>query len=78
MKQYELDAEQQKILGDAFVMMPPQDGVQQKLEAGTQAISQLAKRLMLLSPKSKEQGMFLNKLIEANMWFSEAIRKHER
>lgn len=77
MKQYELDKEQQQLLEKSFLMMPPQDGVQQKLENGTQAISQLTKRLMMLTPKSKEQTMMVNKLIEANQWFKDAVTKNE-
>lgn len=77
MKTYELDAEQQKQLQDAFLMMPLQDGAQQKIEVGTQAISQLTKRLMVLTKKSKEQTMFINKLIEVNQWFVDAVKKHE-
>jgi len=77
MKQYELDAEQKSLLEKAFLMMPAQDGVQQKLEAGSQSISQLAKRLMILTVKSKEQNEMLTKLIEVNQWFKDAVMKHE-
>ena len=77
MKTYELDAEQSALLEKAFLMMPPQDGTQQKIEAATNRIQQTAKYLMTITKKSPEQTLMLRKLQEVNLWVKETITKYE-
>ena len=77
MKKYELDAEQEQMLERAFLMVPPQDGVTQKLESINEKIQQAAKYLMTITKKCPEQAQMLRKLQEASMWAQEAVKKTE-
>lgn len=77
MKKYELDAAQNGELEKSFLLSPPRDGHQQKLESINEKLMQAAKYLFSLTPKSPEQSQGLLKLREAKLWFEEAIRKNE-
>jgi CHASE3 domain sensor protein len=77
MKIYELDTEQAIKLEQAFLLIPPQDGMMEKFEAGNNKLHHTAKYLMTLTKKSPAQMEMLKKLQEVNHWFKEAVLKHE-
>lgn len=76
MKRFELDAEQQKNLEQAFLSPAVQDGMVEKYESINEKFFQTAKFLYALTKKCPEQTIALRKLQEAQHWFNEAIKKH--
>lgn len=77
MKKYELDSEQEALLNRSYLMAIDKDGWQMRFEYINEAVLQLTKKMMSVTPKSKEQTLAIQKLKEAQFWLTESIRKSE-
>lgn len=76
-KRYDISSDQEVLLTNAFLSMPSRDGWEEKFRTINEKISQTARFLFTVTPKSAEQTMALRKLQEAQYWFVEAIKKNE-
>lgn len=69
--------EQMLQINNAFVYHPPKPGQQDRYVELRDTARALAKRIIELTPKSREQSLALTKLEESIMWANAAIARHE-
>lgn len=77
LKKYDSTPAQLKEVEGAFLAMTMREGWAQKFEMINEKFLNMAKHLYTLTPDSPEQRKGLEHLREAQMWFEQAIRKHE-